>query len=595
MKKKFITSMVVSLLTIQLFACSSNTGADKVYKNAKVYSVLLDGSEVHAEAVAIKDGKFVYVGDNNNVRKWIGNSTEVIDCKGNSVIPGLTDAHLHIATAATKLGSCDLKSIELDPEETSDTVVIKIQNKLREFINDPKHKDDAVIRGLGWDRMWFMGSLKETRPFDKSDIDAVVNDRPAVLTSYDGHVVMLNSKALEVADVTKDTAEDIDLIIKYKDGEHKGEPTGEIQEPVTYGPIIHKIPGYEFSKKEHHDYMLETMDMFKEMGYTLMCDAQQQETAYEVLSQMAKDGELNARINGVHNINDATRDLDLEKAIANRDKFNVGDMFRVDTVKYFADGTFSMLEPYIETATEIGKIPGEHEPLLWDLDHMKESMIKANEMGFNIHTHAMGSNAVRKVIDCYINAQAEHPSSTIRNIIAHCTFVSYYDRVRMGQNHIIASNQPGWFSDHPVIEPVYVKAWGEDVVKNTYPCKSLINNGVINAFGSDYAVNIPYGLSGLQVAMTRKVVKRDSTYEKYKDLVPPRPEECITLKEALQAHTINGAYQAHLENVTGSIEVGKSAELLVLDSDIETTPVKDIQDIKVLETVFKGNRVFKVK
>lgn len=590
MKKKILFSTLP--LVMMIASCGKESGpavvADKVYKNAKVYSVLLDGSEVHAQAVAIKDGKFIYVGDNEKVSEYVGKSTEVIDCKGKSIIPGLTDAHLHIATAATKMGSCDLGSIIPTDDETPDTIVVKIQKKLEEFAGD--HPNDTVIRGLGFDRMWFMGSLQGiVRPFTRQDIDEVIPDKPVVLTSYCGHVMMLNSKALEIAGVTKDTDDQGGLIRKDDDGN----PTGWIAEPAAYGPIVHKIPGYEFSKKEHHDYMDTTMKMFTEMGYTLICDAQQSTDAYEVLSQMARDGELKTRITGVHNVNDATREADLQKAIDNRTKFDVSDMFKVDTVKYFADGTFSMIEPYAETASALGKEPGTREPLLWDEQHMKDSMVAANRAGFNIHTHAMGSYAVKKVVESYIEAQKQTPSDTIRNIVAHCTFVSNEDRVLMGQNHIIASTQPGWFSDHPVIEPVYVMCWGEDAVKETYPCKSMIDNGVIHAFGSDYAVNIPYGLSGLQVAITRKVVHKDESYDKYKDLTPTRPEECISLKEALQAHTINGAYQAHLENTTGSIEVGKSAELLLLDSDIENTAVTEIENIKVLETVFKGKTVYK--
>ena len=135
--------------------------------------------------------------------------------------------------------------------------------------------------------------------------------------------------------------------------------------------------------------------------------------------------------------------------------------------------------------------------------------------------------------------------------------------------------------------------WGEDVVKHFYPAKSLIDNGVMCAFGSDYPVNPPYGLAGFQVAMTRRHVKMDLTYELFKDLPPAMPEECISLKEVLQAHTIHAAYEAHLEDVTGSIEVGKSAELVVLDGDIENTPADKLEDINVVETVFKGKTVYK--
>jgi hypothetical protein len=306
---------------------------------------------------------------------------------------------------------------------------------------------------------------------------------------------------------------------------------------------------------------------------------------------MARNGEFTARVSGVHNVNDATRESDLEKAIANRTKFDVDGLFVVDTVKYFADGSLAMIEPYTERASD--KEPGTREPLLWDEEHLKESMALANKEGFNIHTHAMGSYAIRRVIDCYENAQQLYPNPKIRNIIAHCTFIEPEDRVRMGKSHIIASNQPGWFSDNPTEEPVMVAWWGEDVVRQTYPSKSLIDNGVVCAYGSDFPVNAAYGLAGIQVAMTRRHVKQDPTYELFKDLPAALPNECVSLKEALQAHTIHVAYQAHLEKVTGSIEVGKSAELVVLDSNIETTPADQIQDIKVLETVFKGKTVFK--
>lgn len=561
--------------------------ADKVYRNAKVYSVALDGTETHAEALVIKDGKFAYVGDETGATEWIGNTTEVIDCKGKSVIPGLGDAHLHHGQAVLKYGTCSFSHIVPNPEtDTPDGVVKLIQEKLKTYAEE--HKNAPVIRGFGWDRMWFAGVLQGiVRPFTRHDVDAVIPDKPVVLTSFCGHLVLLNTKALEAAGVTKDTDDHHGLIVKEADGT----PSGYISEPAIFRPIIYSIPNYDFTPEEYHDCLKKAFNDLNASGYTLLCDCQQVESSYAVLSEMARNGEFTARVSGVHNVNDATRESDLEKAIANRTKFDVDELFMVDTVKYFADGSLAMIEPYTERASD--KEPGTREPLLWDEEHLKESMALANKEGFNIHTHAMGSYAIRRVIDCYENAQQLYPNPKIRNIIAHCTFIEPEDRVRMGKSHIIASNQPGWFSDNPTEEPVMVAWWGEDVVRQTYPSKSLISNGVVCAYGSDFPVNAAYGLAGIQVAMTRRHVKLDPTYELFKDLPAALPNECVSLKEALQAHTIHVAYQAHLEKVTGSIEVGKSAELVVLDSNIETTPADQIQDIKVLETVFKGKTVFK--
>ena len=194
-----------------------------------------------------------------------------------------------------------------------------------------------------------------------------------------------------------------------------------------------------------------------------------------------------------------------------------------------------------------------------------------------------------------IARQTIPPDPKIRNIIAHCAYITPEDKVRMGKSHIIASNQPGWFGDTPIDYPVMTADFGENVVKQIYPCKSLIDNGVVCAFGSDFPTEPAYGLEGIQVAMTRKYVRMHSKYDLYKDVPAVMSEERISFKEALQAHTINTAYQAHLENITGSIEVGKSAELVVLDKDIETTPAEQIQDINVLETVFMGKTVYRIK
>ncbi len=564
--------------------------ADKIFKNAKVYSIALDGTETHAQAVAIKNGKFVYVGDEAGVLDWMGETTEVIDCNGKSVIPGLGDAHMHNAQAAMKYGTCSFSGIVPNPEtDTPDGVIKLMQEELKTFAAE--HKGDPVIKGLGWDRAWFTGGLQGiVRPITRHDIDEVVSDKPVVLTSYCGHLVLLNTKALEIAGVNADTDDQNGLIVKEADGS----PSGYISEPAVFGPIIYSIPNYDFTPKQHHDCIAKSFEVLAARGYTLLCDCQQVESSYEVLSEMAKNGEFTARVTGVHNINDETRDKDLNKAIANRTKFDVDDLFIVDTVKYFADGSLSMIEPYTENAPlTVGKEPGTREPLLWDEEHMKESMALANKEGFNIHTHAMGSYAVRRVIDFYENAQNLYPNPSIRNIIAHCTFVAPEDRVRMGKSHIIASIQPGWFSASPEVDPVNVAAWGEDVVRGAFPNKTFMDNGVICAYGSDYPVNAAYGLSGVQVAITRRFVKDDLVYELFKDIPAAMPSECINLKQALQAHTIFAAYQAHLENVTGSIEVGKSAELVVLDNDIENIPVEHIQDIKILETVFKGNTVYK--
>lgn len=569
----------------------SKTAADRILMNAKVYSVALDGTETRAEAVGIRDGIIVFIGSDEEAKAWIGENTVVTDCGGKSLIPGLGDAHMHLSAAASKFCSCDLTTIVPDPKkDTPDDVIRQIQEKLKAFAE--AHPEDKVIHGGGWDRIWFTGALQGiVRPFTRHDLDAVISDRPAVISGFCGHVVMFNTKALEAVGLSKDTPEPAAGILRR---EPDGMPDGYIQEPVLYGPLIAKMPGYMFDERQIKESISQAFDLFASKGYTLMSDCQQQPIGYQALKDMAEHGEFKARVFGCHNVNDDSRDADLQRAVQNRTKYDVPDLFVSDTVKYFIDGSMAMIEPYTdEYCRENGLPQGFREPLLWNEEHMMDSMEQANKAGFNIHCHCMGDYAIRRTIDAYINAQNKANDPELRNIIAHCTYVAEEDKKRMGDNHIIASIQPGWFSDHPLSQPVQVQQYGEEKVKTCYPSKSLIDNGVVCAYGSDFAVNPPFGLAGIQTAMTRRFTKPEFTYAINKDLPAAMPEECISLREALQAHTINGAFQFHMEDRTGSIELGKSADLALLDSDLEATPVMEIQDIEVVETLFCGQTTFK--
>lgn len=567
------------------------TIADRLFINAKVYSVALDGTETHAQAIAIKDDIILFVGTNEEAKEYQGESTVVTDCGGASIIPGLCDAHMHLANSVSKFGACDLATIVPDPaKDTPDDIIKQIQDKLREFVAE--HPEDKVIHGAGWDRTWFTGALQGiVRPFTRHDVDAVVSDRPAVLSGFCGHVVMLNTKALEAVGLSKDTPEPKAGILRR---EADGTPDGYLQEPVLYAPLLTKIPNFSFDDQQTANAIRKAFDIFASKGYTFVSDCMQLPQAYRLMKEMAENGEFKARVGGCHNMNDVTREADLEKAVAQRTMYDVPDLFVSDTLKYFIDGSQAMLDPYTpEYCKENGLPEGFREALLWNEENLMASMEAGAKAGFNLHSHCMGDYAIHRTVDAYLNAQEKANNPKLRNIIAHCTYVADEDKKRMGKGGIIASIQPGWFADHPDSQPVQVQQYGEAKVRECYPCQSMIDEGVVCAFGSDFAVNIPYGLSGIQTAMTRRFTRHDPTYVVYKDLPAAKPEECVSLKEALKAHTINGAYQFHMEDRTGSIEVGKSADLVLLDGDIESTPAERIQDLGVVETLFRGVTTYK--
>ncbi|MCQ2752625.1 MAG: amidohydrolase family protein, partial [Coriobacteriales bacterium] len=184
----------------------SNT-ADRVFTNAKVYSIALDGTETRAQALAIKDGKIAYIGTDEGVQEFIGDATQVTDCQGGSILPGFGDAHMHFGLCHRRYSVVDLYDINNLPDvKTPDDAIKEIQKRVKEFAD--AHPSDPVIRGSGWAREWFIGMLGGiNRPITRHDIDAAVSDRPVVLDSYCGHICLFNTKACEAAGLSKDTPE----------------------------------------------------------------------------------------------------------------------------------------------------------------------------------------------------------------------------------------------------------------------------------------------------------------------------------------------------------------------------------------------------
>lgn len=559
-----------------------------IYKNAKVFSIEMDDSETRAESIVLDDDKIIFVGNNEDAYKYADSSTKIVDCNGGSLLPGFGDAHMHIGLSHKKFAVCDVANAVTDlDKQTPEEVVKIIQNKLSEFAES--HKDAKVIRGIGWDRLWFSGNIRGLiYDFNKKDIDEVISDRPVVLDGYDGHITLLNSKALELACINN--FDDPENLIER---DENGEPTGIIKEPVMMTPVCNAIPGYMFKLDEIKDGLLIAQDVFASKGYTYLSDLMQNEESYKIIKQLAKNNLLKARIDGVFNCNNKTMNEDLKKAIENRNEYNVSDLFKVDTMKYFVDGEFAMIEAFDPSYCEANGIDKDFRyPLLWDENDLAKSMKEVQKEGFNIHVHSMGNYATKVSINCIEKAQ-KYNDKELRNAIAHCSFVTNEDKKRMGDLKIIASIQPEWQAESNASSPAMTAMLGPDVHRTIYPSKSLEDNNVISAYGSDFPVYMPSAFSDIQTALTRRVNPLIPNYNNYKDLKAEMPEECISLKQAIKNHTICVAYQFHRDDITGSIKEGKSADFVILDKDIEKVDINKIYDINVVETVFKGKTVYK--
>ena len=276
---------------------------------------------------------------------------------------------------------------------------------------------------------------------NRHDIDAVIPDRPVALDSQCGHRCLLNTKALELAGITKD----FDLHGHLIEREEDGTPNGIIQETSAIVDVCGRIPGFEYSDEQYRQAMLSSQDYFASRGFTYLCDCMRTDGPYKVIKKIAEDGELKVRIDGVYNCKDATRDEDIKRAISERGVFDVDDVLKVDTVKYFMDEEMAMIEPYTDEFCESSGLPkgsGTSEGLLWDVDHYKKSMEDVKKAGYNIHVHCYGDLATHETINAMLNARKYDEKGNLRDIVAHIFFIDKEDVKRMADNDIIASIQP---------------------------------------------------------------------------------------------------------------------------------------------------------
>ncbi|MGN0703395.1 MAG: amidohydrolase [Lentihominibacter sp.] len=557
--------------------------ADMVLVNGSIFSINNNGERITGEAVAITDGVITKIGTTELIREYAGDNTQIIDCGGNTILPGLCDAHCHPSISASTYSGCDLFGIYIQDNETEEEVIEKYLYRLKNFID--AHPDDDLIRGTGWVRGNFAGTRVPTR----HDIDKICSDRPVILESFCQHNLWVNTRAIELAGVDENTP---DVYAGSIFREENGYPQGIFNDPEAMALIKDNVPGYDFTVEKYKESLVYYQQNYaNKYGVTLVMDCMHSDNAREAYKQLAEEGRLTVRARGVYLAEPGRASEQLPEYVARKGSDNVGDDFRIDTVKMFAEGMFSLVEPYEkEFIAENGLPENYNEPLYWSDEEFTETAMKAMESGFNVHVHAMGDNAVRQSAECLCRAQ-QLTGIKPRNTIAHLMLVKDEAVRVMKEADIIANCQPRWMvydSDIAGMLPMV----GKERAESAYPLRRFFDAGVKVSFGTDFPVTPPPDtMHEIQCAMTRSVFPDAPDYEDFKGKVLGH-EKPAELQEAVQALSIRGAYQMQAETYTGSIEEGKSAELVVLDSDIEKIPKGEIYKIQVEKTIFKGQIVY---
>ncbi len=568
--------------------------ADKVLVNGRIFSLDFNGSRQEGTAVAIAGEKIIAVGTDIEIREFVDADTEVIDCQGNTILPGLCDAHCHPSWAASFYISCDLFNVFNSGEETAEDIIGKYTDRVKKYMAE--HPGNRIIRGIGWNLAHFNGSTGEMRMPTRHDLDKICSDKPMVLESYCQHNIWCNTKAIEAAGVTAETpSPDSGVIFREEDGY----PQGVFQQMSAINLIKKGIPDYDYTVEEYKNTIRRYQrELANKYGVTLFQDCYCSENAKQAYSELARDEELTLRIRGVHMVDAQSKEEDLRKLIEDKRKYDAGDLFQINTAKFFLEGDFATLEPYEpEVLAALGLSPGYLAQTLWDEKDAVEYIAKAMDEGYQIHCHAMGDASVKLAVDAIEAARAISKGEPNRDVIAHVMMIpeGYYEK--MGQLELICAVQPRWSIWDTDVEDFYISYFGRKRALEVFPIGRFTKAGCIVSFGTDFPVTPPPNpFHELQCAVTRSVFKDAPDYERFKGKVLG-PEEnptvdCITMEEAVKSLTINGAYQMFLEEDTGSIRVGKSADLVILKSDMENTPLKELYDLQVERTIFKGRTVY---
>jgi predicted amidohydrolase YtcJ len=531
---------------------------------------VLTGGAVHtgdpdrpsAEAVAIRDGAIVAVGSDDDVRDLTAPSSRVIELGGRTVVAGFQDAHVHPPHAGLAMLQCDLHDLEDLSAYLAAIATYARTNPARPW-----------VIGDGWAMPAFPGGTPR-----REDLDAVVPDRPAFFVNRDGHGAWANSRALEVAGITRDTPDPEHGRIER---DAAGEPTGTLHEGA-----MDLVPVPEPTQDQVQEAIRLAQARLHGFGITAWQDAWVTPQMLEAYRALAERGELTARVvaslwwereQGLEQI---------ERLVEERAGGSVGRL-RATTVKIMQDGvcenfTAAMLSPYLDAG---GGETTNRGISMVEPDLLNEAVTRLDALGFQVHVHAIGDRAVREALDAFEAAQGANGRNDARHHIAHIQVIDPDDIPRFASLGVVANAQPFWASHEPQMDDLTIPFLGPERTARQYPFASLLRAGATLAFGSDWAVSTPNPLLEMEVAVNRVAPDQRGTD-------PLLPGERLDLATAIAAFTEGSAFVNHLDHLTGTIEVGKAADLAVLDRDLFAPDAGPIGDARVLLTMVEGDAVF---
>jgi predicted amidohydrolase YtcJ len=522
-----------------------------------------------ATAVAVRRGRIVAVGSDDEIRDLAGGKAETVPLGGRPLLPGFQDAHVHPVFAGITMLRCDL-----DGAEDLDGALARIRAYAQ------AHPDREWIDGSGWRMEWFPGGNPS-----RELLDQVVPDRPAYLTNRDGHGAWVNSRAIDLAGLTAATPDPADGRIEHGADD---EPQGTLHEGAAL-LVGRLVPGPTFAEQLRG--LLLAQQHLHALGITAWQDAIVGEylgspDPLPAYLAAARDGTLTARVEGALWWDRRRGGDQLDDLLDRRQHGHVG-RFRAGTVKIMQDGvaenfTAGMIDPYLDSC---GCQSGNRGLSYVDPADLAEQVSRLDIAGFGVHVHAIGDRAVREALDAFDAARAANPVSRGRHHIAHLQVLHPDDIPRFAELSVTANMQALWAAHEPQMDDLTIPFLGPERAARQYPFASLLRAGARLAAGSDWAVSSANPLEGIHVAVNRALPDAEPGAE------PLLPGQALTLAEALAAYTAGSAYVNHLDE-TGAVAPGYLADLVVLDRDPFAGPAGEIAAAAVALTYVEGQQVY---
>jgi hypothetical protein len=545
---------------------------DTILLNAKVYTV--NPIQPWASAIAIQNGQITYVGDDQGARELIDSNTQVVNLKGRMILPGFHDIHVHPVDSGVLYQQCALFDIQGQG-------VGKLLDKIRECaLAKP---DDEWIVGGGWTVSDFAPSGLP----DKKLLDEIVPGRPVSLKSSDGHSLWVNSKALEVAGITATTPDpENGRIDRYPNSQ---EPSGSLQEDSAIMLVMNHEP--PLTSKDLINGLIYSRDLFHSLGITGIQDAivkLEPGDGYfglQAYNYLDDRDELNLHVvTALFWENETPLDQQLPKFLNAREKQRVDGNVKSTAIKIWQDGviethTAALLEPYSDRSD------GFRGYLQNSPDNLKKAVVALDAAGFQIHFHAIGDRAIRVSLDALEEAQNINGVRDSRHHLSHIQQFDPADIPRFAELNVVANFQPLWAIQDNYITDLTWPRLGNERSKWLYPIGTIQRTGARIGFGSDWYVTSVNPLDGIEAAVTRLEPNGLTN-------IPLGNNEEITLSQAIENYTINSAYVNFLDEKVGSIEVGKQADLVILDRNLFAIPTSEINEAKVVATLFEGRLVY---